>query len=276
MHKHELFDCSIYECVLDGATKLLETIAGMELPGFTAWPEVEEGGFDENKDEQNIRVRYEESLDFGVLLDIEGNFIVPESTIKGIALARPKECSDFIDAFLPNYRADWIAVNLAYELHTYDPPADHVDERILSHSDLDEVLSGFRALPWVAVGVHAEAVSKQLFKLSLTFQNTRHTAPKPDEDAEWDLLDLPFPISWDEYLVATSGKDGLRVLTRRIYETFVIMQDDLKGRYSAELLEELDRLEFDELSKEDPFATGELVLDADGRVHFANDLFGRE
>ena len=73
--KHELFDVSIYECVLDDLAEAISTAAGMDLPGFGAHLVYPPSGFDEEEDEREVRIEYKlEMYCYGKIVDIEGSF----------------------------------------------------------------------------------------------------------------------------------------------------------------------------------------------------------
>lgn len=288
---HDLSDVPIQECVLDGARDLLTSAAGEELPAFVANLGLEPREA-EGDDEPNVVIEYCDDRCYnerpdttsipGASLvtarDVVGRFVVRESVIKGIAACRAEDVQAFLDAFLPDYRAGSISVELQNEFHTFEieDSWSRPDTRMISCREIHDVMPGFGTEPWFISDVHAEASSKELFLLEVIFRDSQYHLPEENADAEWDQLTLSMPLSWAEYQRAMSGKEELIALLRRIHEAFLVMRPHLKGSYSDEVEEELRRREYaedeDEDRDEDPFTSGLLALDSDGRVHFADDL----
>lgn len=283
MSKHGLSDITIYECILGGAHELIKDTAGQNLPRFTVEYEPSPRGFDEDEDELQIIIQYQEVIDLnGSLWDIERSFSVPEGVLKGIAARRPEDIQTFVDVLLPDYRAELISKRTQSEfhidVHNFDNESDFLslsdDERMLSSAEVSELMPRFGTAPWFICDAGVEAVSKELFRLNVVFRNGEASVTASQACADYDLLTLSTSLSWGEYNAAMAGQEQLLSLLCRIHETFIITKADLPGRYSAELQRELERLDWQEENKDDPFTSGELTLDADGRSHFTRDYRG--
>lgn len=274
MKRHELFDYSIYECVLEGARGRIEKATDIELPGFYAWLEDTPTDFDPETDERIVGLRYDSWLAFGNFYIPDAKFYLNESVLKGIAAGRGEDVEAFLEAFLPTYRAEWIAACLKHEFHTDPDLSPDNDDRILSTCEVNDAFREMGTEHWYIAEVKATAASSILFKLTLVLRDFMHQFPaKNYHEIEYDQRELPFPLSWDEFVKATSDHEGLIALLAKICQSFLVMKDDLPGSYSEELSNAMARLDDDyDYDEEDPFTSGELVFDADDRVHLASDL----
>lgn len=276
--KHELSDYSIYECVLQAADMQLEALVGVEVPFLSAWPVDLPEGTDGDEDDRMIRISFEDDY-----LDqtVEGEFQIHENILKGVARGRDEDLVAFVQAFSPTFRPGYVQAVLRHELHLVESEWFE-DQRIIDKSDAYDVFQRFGTAPWTITDLAVQGITADLFRVDVVFQNedfaqyAREQA-KTEKGIDYDQLILPLSLTWEEFVSATDTVDDLTDLLRRIHRDFLVLKDDLKGRYSDDaerLIDYLDALAEgdDERLAEDPFTTGELVCDHDGRVHFASDL----
>jgi hypothetical protein len=275
--KHELSDYSVYECVLEAADERIEALVGVELPFLSAWPLDVSGGVDEDYDDRMIRISFEHDyLDQSV----EGEFQVSENILKGIAKGRDEDFKAFVDAFLPTFRPGYMQAVLRNELHILEGDCEH--QRHIDTSDAYDVFHSFGTEPWVICDVKVRGHAPDLFRVEVVFENEEfdqlaRQQSKTGNGIDWDKLLLPISLTWSEFNSATATHDDLMRMLARIHREFLVRKDSLHGSYSKaahRLIDYLDALDEgdDERLAEDPFTTGELALDEDGRVHFASDL----
>lgn len=276
--KHELSDYSIYECVLQAVDKQLEALVGVEVPFLSAWPVDLPEGADGDEDDRMIRISFEDDY-----LDqtVEGEFRIHENILKGVAKGRDEDLGAFVEALLPTFRPGYAQAVLRHELHLVESEWFE-DQRIIKKFDAYDVFQSFGTTPWTIADLTVQGIAADLFRVEVVFRNedfeqyAREQA-KTDQGIDYDQLILPISLTWNEFVSATDTVAHLTDLLRRIHRDFLVLKDDLKGHYSDDadrLIDYLDALaegDEDRLA-EDPFKTGELVCDDDGRVHFSSDL----
>jgi len=272
--KHELSDYSIYECVLEAANKQVEALVGVEVPFLSAWPmDPPEGA-----DDRMIRISFEDDY-----LDqiVEGEFQIHENILKGIAKGRDEDLGAFVEALLPIFRPGYVQAVLRRELHLVESEWFE-DQQIIDKFDAYDLFLSFDTAPWTITDLTVQGIVADLFRVEFVFQNEdfaqyAQEQAKTDQGIDYDQLILPVALTWDEFVSATEVAADLTDLLKRIHRDFLVLKGDLKGRYSDEadrMFSYLDALaEGDEARlTEDPFMTGELVCDDDGRVHFSSDI----
>lgn len=276
--KHDLSDYSIYECVLEAAKPKIEVLARVELPFLSAWVAGLAGVEDEDESNQVIRISFEDEHLEQVF---RGEFQISENVLKGIAESRDADLAAFAKAFLPIYRPSYLQAVLRHEFHVLEIEGG-ADQTLISKWDAYTIFLGFDTAPWTIADVNVQAVNSELFRVEVTFrnedfeQNMRKQAAA-GQAVDYDNLILPISLTWDEFLTATETTENLIDLLERIHRDFLVRKDDLKGGHSNEaerLLAYFDALADGDGGRlaEDPFTTGELDFDEDGRVHFSSDL----
>lgn len=276
--KHELSDFSIYECVLEAADKQFEALVGVEIPFLSAWPMDLPEGADGDENDRMIWISFEDDY---FDQTVEGKFQIHENILKGVAKGRDEDLLAFVQAFLPTFRPSYVQAVLRHELHLVESEWFE-DQRLIDKFDAYDVFQRFGTAPWTITDLTVQGITADLFRVEVVFQNEdfaqyAREQVNPETGIDYDQLILPLSLTWDEFVSATETVDDLTDLLRRIHRDFLVLKDDLKGRYSDEaerLIDYLDALAEgdEERLAEDPFTTGELVFDDDGRVHFASDL----
>lgn len=75
-----------------------------------------------------------------------------------------------------------------------------------------------------------------------------------------DMKILEVTVGWDELVDLISDMSKLDGFLRESLD------------YEADAINRVDAIDDDDIREDDPFSSGELAFDADGRVHFASDL----
>ena len=270
--KHELFDYSIYECVLAAAQKQIEAMVGVELPFLAAFPIDLTEQIDESEAERLIRVSFEEEY---FDRTVEGAFEIGENILKGVAKGRDDDLVTFVGALSTAFRPGYVEAVLQHELHIFESEWFD-DQRLINKWEVSAVFLGFGTAPWTTAGVKVKGLGSDLFRVEIIFQN-QNVKQDTGNSIDYDMLILPVALTWDEFASTTKTKENLVDWLTRIHRDFLVRKVDLKGHYSVETEELIDHLDALEVGNEDgpaedPFTTGELVLDDGGRVHFASDL----
>lgn len=255
----------------------LEAAAGHDLPFFVAYPKKggKVTGEDGDDEDRTVVVRYEtcwyyeNSSLFSSChsVDVEGEFEIPEDVLIGIALGRDEDVETFLDLMLPNYRALEVAADLMNRCDLFDGGGWRGP---LTVGETSIVAEDARLGGWQLAAITADAASRSVFRLRISFW-TPHFDARTGESADGmsgDLLYLPMTITWDEYREAISSKEETLRFIRRVYQQFTAFKGSLSSGYTEETADTLR--EIDEADDEDPFMTGELVVDGDGRVHFGD------
>ncbi|MDE0588580.1 hypothetical protein OU789_01430 [Halocynthiibacter sp. C4] len=270
----DLTNDTIYECILGAAAPALEEMAGMELPAFEAIPDND----DDDHTKHQVKVSYLESYDGGEFQNVyvEGAFDVPEILLKGIARNRESAMKAFLDQFLPDYRAKLMEYELQFQLHVFERETNN--NPFIPLWKRDDAFTCKAQPNWVLMDASVAAVNVDLFKVNFLFQDHRvYRAPPKSSDqvTDYDMRHLPYALSWSEYNRAISDKKKFKAFIRNVQQTFIVMFSDLEESYSPFIIGELERLEAIESEddeEENPFTTGELCIDSDGRVHFSSDM----
>ena len=251
---------------------------GIELPFLLTWPVDAPEGADDDEDDLMIRISFkDEYLD----QPVEGEFQISENLLKGIATNRDEDLKSFVNAFSPTIRRGYMQAVLRHELHVFESERFD-DQRLIDKWEAYNVFQSFGTMPWTVSDAMVQAMGPDLFRVEIVFQNEKSGGlvggqAKVAETHDYDILILPTSLTWDEFASATETAENLTDMLKRIHRDFVVRKDDLAGRYSDEVKQEIEYLDAlaegdEDLLAEDPFMTSELTLDSDGRVHFSKDL----
>ncbi len=264
--------------MLQAADKQIEALVGVEVPFLSAWPVELPEGADGDEGNRMIHISFEDEY-----LDqtVEGEFRVHENILKGVAKGRDEDLGAFVEALLPPFRPSYVQAVLRHELYLAESEWFE-DQRLIGKFDAYDVFQSFGTTPWTITDLTVQGITANLFRIEVVFQNEAfeeyvQVQAKSDQGIDYDQLILPISLTWDEFVSATETAADLTDLLRRIHRDFLVLKDDLRGCYSDEAVRLIDYLDAlaegdEERLAEDPFTTGELVSDNDGRVHFAKEL----
>lgn len=277
----DLADLEVEEAVLRAATDAIQAATGLSRLPFFAVTDSDNGDLGEPR-ALCVTCEFAGTGADHWISDDEFCFEIPVSVINGIALRRESAIEAFASAFLTVYRSNAVAGTLDLCLVERDrmpgdfgldeaPPSwlkDHWQEvRNRWPCDLE---------PWFIESIRGKPISDLVVQLSVTcrdgdFEERLQQAIRDDEDVNGDIVVISLDLSWREFEAYTSDVTVRRAMLERIAHGLRAEIAKRNFRYSAEANARLRQIE-DDCDEEDPFITGELVEDEDGRVHFSSDL----